>query len=246
MFKKISSVVLLIFTLGCLYFMSKGLIGITAAYCLITFNIARIFAEMYAAKLIANKLNISDSFKEEIPRKTGHMLISFITGPMIYFSFKGTYHMPLCIGIIYIFVLIATKTGLLNIISRDESSNYNNLESTKYFVFAALVHSIIAYFNPAYLMPMMLGIMALGLGDPMACFMGKKFGKHKIYKNKTLEGFIGFIIGATIAMYIFSHITIWKLLIMAIAGAITELVSEEKDNLNIQFVVAFVAYIILL
>ena len=64
MIKKIISISLTIFTLGCLYFMSKGMVGISAAYILIAFNIARVFAEVYATKLIVNKLNIPESIKQ--------------------------------------------------------------------------------------------------------------------------------------------------------------------------------------
>ena len=93
MWKKITGIALLIFTLGCLYFMSKGAVGITTAYFLILFNIVRVFMEVVATKLLADKSKIKTHIKEELPRKVGHMLVCFITYPMIYFSFKGTIHM---------------------------------------------------------------------------------------------------------------------------------------------------------
>lgn len=244
MIKKIISVLLTIFTLGCLYFMSKGMVGISAAYILIAFNIARVFVEVYAAKLIVNKLKIPESIKQEIPRKLGHMLISFVTASMVYFSFKGTIHMPICVIAIFIFVLIIERTELIKLISRNDD-DADNLESIKYYVLAAMINFTIAYFNPAYLMPTMLGIMTVGAGDPCACFIGKLFGKRKIYKHKSLEGFIGFIIGAIIAMYIFSGISIYYLIPIAICGAIAELYSDKYDNLVIQLTTALIAFIIL-
>ncbi len=243
MIKNITKVLLLVFTLGCLYFMSRGAVGITASYFLIIFNIVRVFLEIYAVKLLANKSNIRQSIKEELPRKVGHMLICFITYPMIYFSFKGTIHMPLFIGLVLIFVLIAQPFGLLNIIEREVSDD--NINAIKYLAIGAFILSVISYFNPDFLIPASLGAMALGLGDPMACFVGKLFGKHKIVGNKTLEGVIGFIIGATIAMYIFSGISILKLIPIAICGAITELYSNKYDNALIQIVVCFTAYMLL-
>ena len=244
MIKKIISISLLIFTIGCLYFMSKGLVGIAAAYFLIAFNVMRVIVETYAVKQLSNRLSIPDNIKDELPRKTGHMLISFITAPMIYYSFKGTIHMPLCIGIIFIFTLIATKIGLFDMLSRD-CNNDDNIDSVKYYVLAALINSTIAYFNPAYLIPTMLGIIAVGAGDPSAAFIGKLFGKHKIYDNKTLEGCMAFIIASTIAMYIFSGINPFILIIIAMCGAIAELFADKYDNLVIQLVVAFVSFILL-
>ena len=243
MIKKMASISLLIFTFGCLYFMSKGAVGITAAYFLIIFNIVRVFLEIYAAKLIADRLDIKQSIREEIPRKVGHMLVCFITYPMIYFSFKGTIHMSLFILFALIFLLIAQPLGILDIMKREVSDD--NISAIKYLAIGALILSIISYLNPDFLIPTALGVMSLGLGDPMACFVGKTFGKHKIVGNKTLEGVIGFIIGATIAMYIFSGISLLKLIPIAICGAITELYSNKYDNALIQIVVCLAAYIII-
>ena len=223
--------------------MSKGAVGIISAYFLITFNVARVFMEVVAVKLLVDKSKIKTHIKEELPRKVGHMLVCFITYPMIYFSFKGTIHTIIFPALALLFVLIARPFGLLNLFKREETDD--NLDSVIYLITGSLINFTIAYFNPAYLIPSALGVMSLGLGDPMACFVGKSVGKHKIYKRKTLEGTIGFIIGATIAMYIFSGLTLWKLLIVAICSAIVELYSDKYDNALIQIVCALVAFLII-
>lgn len=243
--KKVSSALLLIFTLGCLYFMSKGVVGISAAYFLITFNVVRVIFEVFASRVIADKLKISDKLKSEIPRKVGHMLVCFITFSMIYYSFKNTIHIVLYLALATIVMIIATNMKWYKQMVSRKDMRHDNLYCIPMMVGGFGINAIFSLINPAFNIPMVLGFMTLGLGDPMACFIGKAFGKHKIYKNKTLEGFIGFIIGATIAMYIFSSLSIVKLLIIAFAGAITELFSDKYDNLLIQLVVATIAFVIL-
>ena len=242
--KKVSSVLIAIFTLACLYFMSLGKVGIVAAYGLIGFNVIRVFLEIILAKKISDKLKISDKIKEEIPRKTAHMLICLITLPMIYYSFKGTIHLLLfpLIGVGIIYVL--DKTGFLQEnLSRNDDKPVDTMVYS--LISGTIINIIITMIYPEYAIGIILGVAALGLGDPMACFIGKTMGKHKLANGKSVEGFIGFIIGSMIAMFLFTHITPWKLLIIAIAGAITELYSGDYDNILIQVVVALLAVIII-
>ena len=244
--KKISSALFIIFTIGCLYFMSKGLVGIAAAYALITFHIVRMLLKIAALQYIckSDKLKIRDSIKEEIPRKFGHLELCYITIPMVYFSFNGTIHMIMYPILGLITALILKYTGLLKKLVERKNNKDDNLGSTSCLIVGFLINTIIAYFIPAYTMPMMLAVMAT-TGDVSACFVGKLFGKHKIYKKKSLEGFLGYIVLAALSMYIFSGLAIWKLLIIAIVGAIVELYSDSYDNLIMQLITALVAFIII-
>ena len=244
--KKISSALFIIFTIGCLYFMSKGLVGIAAAYALISFHIVRMLLKIAALQYIckSDKLKIRDSIKEEIPRKFGHLELCYITIPMVYFSFNGTIHMILypILGLITAFVL--KHTGLLKKLVERKNKEDDNLGSTSCLIVGFLINIIIAHFVPAYAIPMMLAIMAT-TGDVAACIVGKLYGKHKIYKKKSLEGCLGFIALAFVSMYIFSGLAIWKLLVIAIVGAIVELYSDSYDNLVGQLVCALVAFLII-
>ena len=245
MLKKISSALLLIFTIVCLYFMSKGLVGIPAAYVLITFHIIRMIAKIAALQFICKRTNkIRVDIKEEIPRKFGHLELCYITIPMVYFSFNGTIHMILYPILGLITALILKCTGLLKKLVERNKEEDDNLGSTSCLIIGFLINTIIAYFFPAYAMPMMLAVMAT-TGDVSACIVGKLYGKHKIYKKKSLEGCLGFIALAFVSMYIFSGLAIWKLLIIAIVGAIVELYSDSYDNLVGQLITAFAAFMIL-
>lgn len=244
-FKKVSSVLVAVFTVACLYFMSKGKVGIVAAYGLIGFNIIRVLLEIIVAKKITEKLKISDGMKEEIPRKTAHILLCLITIPMVYYSFKCTIHSIIfpIIGLCIMFA--AFKTGFVDkYISRNDHDE-TLCKSLYGIVIGFIINCSISILYPQYTIGALLGVVTLGLGDPMACFIGKNIGKHKFKNGKSIEGFIGFIIAAIITMYLFTHITIWKLLILAIAGAITELYSGDYDNCLIQIIVALLAVFII-
>ena len=246
MLKKMKSALFIIFTIGCLYYMSKGLVGIASAYVLISFQIVRMILEITALQFIckSDKLKIRDSIKEEIPRKFGHLVLCYITIPMVYFSFNGTIHMIMYPILGLVLALILKCTGLLKKLVERKNEEDDNLGSTSCLIIGFLINAIIAYFFPAYAIPMMLAVMAT-TGDVSACIVGKLYGKHRIYKKKTLEGCLAFIALAFVSMYIFSGLAIWKLLIIAIVGAVVELYSDKYDNLIGQLVTAFVALIIL-
>ena len=246
MIKKIGSILFIVFTIGCLYYMSKGLVGIPAAYVLITFHIIRMIVEIYALQLVckSKKLKIRDNIKEEIPRKFGHLTLCYITIPMVYFSFNSTIHMILYPILGLAIVLILKCSGLLKKLIERENKEDDNLGSTSYLIVGFLINAIIAYFFPAYTIPMMLAVMAT-TGDAAACIVGKLYGKHKIYKKKSLEGCLAFVVLAFISMYIFSGLAIWKLLIIAIVGAVVELYSDKYDNLVGQLITAFVSFLII-
>lgn len=244
MFKKINSVLFIVFAIGCLYFMSKGLVGIAAAYALISFHLVRVVAKIYAVKLLSKNLKIRDSIKEELPRKWGHLELCYLTIPMVYFSFKGTIHMIIypMLGLLSVFIMY--RTGLLQKLVERKNKEDNNLGSTSCLIIGFMINGVISYFNPAYTMPMMLAVMST-TGDVAACFVGKLFGKHKIYKKKSLEGFLAYIVLAVVSMYIFSGISIYYLLPIGIVGAIIELYSDDYDNLVTQLVCALFAFLIL-
>lgn len=88
--------------------------------------------------------------------------------------------------------------------------------------------------------PFLIGVIALGIGDPMANIIGKKIGGLKIYKEKSLAGTLAFAVSAFIAIVICSlyvldvSLATDQLLFMAasvsVAGAIIELFSNKFDD----------------
>ncbi len=246
MIKKIVGAFFFVFSIGCLYFMSKGLVGIKLAYVLIALHIARLLTELVAVRLLANKLTIREDIRTEVPRKAGHLLIGLVTLPMIYHSFKGTYHLIICMAIGLGIIIIADKIGFAKRIATRDGVGDDNIKGLYYFAFGFLINSIISLFIPIYNPCVLLGAVATGLGDPFACIFGKLFGKHKFKNGKSVEGFIAFIVGSVIAMYIATGVVIWQLILIGLVGAIIELYAGNRDNLLIQVGVGLTSYIVLL
>ncbi len=244
--KKLICIAFIILTIGSLYFMSKGLVGIPLAYALITLHIARLFAEMIAIKLVTDKLTIREDIKAELPRKVIHMLVSLITIPMVYYSFKGTYHIIIFFIIAFIIIVTIDKIGFIKKVAARNGQGDDNIAGVYYMFTGFLINSIISLFIPMYNPCILLGAMALGLGDPFACIFGKLFGKYKLKNGKSVEGFIAFIVGSVIAMYIATGVALYQLIIIGFVGALIELYAGNRDNLLIQIGVGLISFVVLL
>ena len=87
------------------------------------------------------------------------------------------------------------------------------------------------------------GTLMLGVGDPVASIVGKKWGKRKIAGGKSLEGTLGFFLSSALTLFIlFSlvtpHITLGTRIlisaVIALGGALTELFTGRiEDNFSI-------------
>ncbi len=99
-------------------------------------------------------------------------------------------------------------------------------------------------------------VLTLGIGDPLAALVGKRWGKHKLVGRKSLEGSLAFVVSAAllVAAWLaifepasFGLTSRWATLLAAaplalvagVAGAGVELVSNRlEDNFSIPLAVA--------
>lgn len=106
-------------------------------------------------------------------------------------------------------------------------------------------------------------VLILGCGDPVAAIVGRRWGKHKLVGNKTLEGALGFVVAATAATTVFLvatgnpavqrgdflHTVLFAGLlavVASVAGALAELASSKvDDNFSIPLVSAWAAWLVL-
>jgi dolichol kinase len=88
-----------------------------------------------------------------------------------------------------------------------------------------------------------IGLTVMLVADSSAALVGKAFGKHKIYKNKTFEGTSAFFISALLVNICFCCVYPFGLLNVIACGTATlaELFEDKikiDDNLSIPLVVA--------
>lgn len=83
-----------------------------------------------------------------------------------------------------------------------------------------------------------IGVVVLGLADPAAGFIGRRFGRTRIRAGRSLEGTLAFVamgtLGALAALIAFHELP-WSSRILlavvgAVAGAVAELVSLRADD----------------
>ena len=100
-------------------------------------------------------------------------------------------------------------------------------------------------------------VLTLGLGDPAAALIGKRWGRHRLWKRKSLEGSLGFLVVSFVAVSLWFAAFLPEVvapgqgfggallaamplaLVAGLAGAVTEALSDRlEDNLTITLAVA--------
>ena len=108
---------------------------------------------------------------------------------------------------------------------------------------------MVFFFNP---LACICGVLALGIGDPAAAIIGRRFGKHKVRSHKSLEGMLGFVLASTLGIFAWLMLTphpellatpAWRVFVIAlwasVVGAITEVYCQPiDDNFAIPLTVA--------
>ena len=96
------------------------------------------------------------------------------------------------------------------------------------------------------------GVLALGVGDPAAAILGKRFGRHKLRGHKSLEGLLAFFVASAVTIAAFLlltpqpqlvGVTLGRVLLLsawaALIGAVAEVYCEPiEDNFAIPLAVA--------
>jgi dolichol kinase len=92
-----------------------------------------------------------------------------------------------------------------------------------------------------------VGVVVLGLADPAAGFIGRRFGKTRLRKNRSLEGSLGFVVVGALAagawLAVSGGVALPALAVLAVVGgvvgALTEIGSTRlDDNFTIPVTVA--------
>ena len=103
-------------------------------------------------------------------------------------------------------------------------------------------------------MAMTMGVVALGVGDPMAAIIGRRFGRIRNLAGRSLEGSLAFVLSTSIVAIgclgafdpsLSSGSAIVMALACGSAGAVTELFSRSlDDNLTIPIATTAVALMV--
>lgn len=103
--------------------------------------------------------------------------------------------------------------------------------------------------------PSAIALVTLGVGDPIAAVVGRRFGRTKLVSGRSLEGSLAFVASASLAAMAFVVIVhpevaaaraMIAVAVGAIAGALAELFSRRiDDNFSIPLAAFAAAYVAL-
>lgn len=186
-------------------------------------------------------VNKTLSFKNEFYRKLIHL--SSLIFPFLYYFYDFVFFIyllalltiiTLILNVNYNFLLkFLPKIFNINFVIR--KNEYKSLWSASFMMIAFFVVSL--FFDKSIVITSMV---ITSISDPIAGLFGMKFGKLKLFHNKTLEGSYAFLISTFIIILIsFNSINIFLLIICFII-TLTELSTPMKyDNVSIPLVSSF-------
>jgi dolichol kinase len=104
--------------------------------------------------------------------------------------------------------------------------------------------------------PAAIALVTLGVGDPIAAIVGRRFGRTRLVSGRTLEGSLAFVVSASLAAITLVSIVhpgvaparaLIAVVVGALAGSVAELFSRRiDDNFSIPLASFAAAYLALL
>lgn len=131
------------------------------------------------------------------------------------------------------------------------------INSSSYYLVAV---TLITYFLPKQ--AVLMALLVLAFGDPAASIVGKRWGRRKLWKEKSILGSLSFVVASFAACIGFQAVArlgdlagsavggvtgsfIFGALLVAVGGAITELLTEAlDDNLTVPIVCAILGALV--
>ncbi len=191
--------------------------------------------------------------REEINRKLVHL--SSITYPILYLFVFSKQIMLLITGLIFVAV---SFTDVIRLYSPKVNQIFNKY--LKYFIrekekrgFTGSTYFMLGVFLTILFFPQKIAITAIAvlvICDTCASVVGILYGKTKIIGNKSLQGFLAFLISAfciSFASCYYFNLPLFPAFIASVGASIFELISSKikcDDNLliPISYSVLFVVF----
>ncbi len=116
----------------------------------------------------------------------------------------------------------------------------DNVTGTIFFISATII--VFAAFDYSIAM---LALMLTVFGDFASALIGIKFGKHRIHKSKTREGFLAGLAVNVLIGYLFLPAFPLVFLSMALVASLVELLTGKlDDNLTVPLAAAFTGHMV--
>ena len=192
---------------------------------------AYIFFLIFVLGPLAKKL-----FNGDVSRKLIHILL-FMVWFFIDIFFKNTIHQIIIPVSFLIINALSYKFKIFKAIEKEEDNHLGTI----YFALTVTIMMTIVYFVPSLYFYSGVGVICLTLGDGLAALLGTQIKSKKIYKKKSLIGFIGCIVGTFIGLLIFkltlfNNLKIIYIILLSFVVGIVELVDYGLDNFTVSLI----------
>lgn len=188
-------------------------------------------------------------YKLGVPKKYTRKLVHILVGAewIILSHYMGaTYHFLIVCLFFLLLLSIAHFKNLMPMISSDS----DNAPGTVYYALAMSIMAVICLFIPDMMLPFGIGVLCTSVGDGLAGVVGSLIKKHnpKVYKSKTLFGFLANFLSSCAVAVAFKYIAlgeleIWHCIMIGLLSAGLELITVfGLDNVSITVGVSFLAY----
>ncbi len=189
------------------------------------------------------------NYKNEIYRKFIHL--GSLLFPLVYIFTDYIFFVPFLFFISFIILMINKnytnffshysifKFFISDVIRKYESTS---LWGASYLIIGFL---FISFFFDKHIV--IASMLISSISDSLAAIFGIKYGKIRIFNDKSIEGLYIFIISTFTILYFTLSLSIAYILVISIVVAITELLTPTKyDNLSIPVISSTTIYILLI
>ncbi len=206
-----------------------------------------IFSVSYAFLCLALALL---AYKLGMPKKYSRKMVHVLVGAewIILSHYMGaTYHFLIVCLFFTLFLGIAHFKNLMPMIS----SESDNAPGTVYYAVAMSIMATVCLFVPKMMLPFGIGVFATSVGDGLAGIVGQlvKRANPRVFKNKTLFGFLANALASAGAALVFKQIftmnlTVWQCIVLGLFSAGLELITPfGLDNIATTVGVSLLAYL---
>lgn len=138
------------------------------------------------------------------------------------------------------YIRLEVRPRVFKIIKLFRKKERNHVTGSFFFLTATIIS--VSTFNYGIAM---LALLLTVFGDLASALIGIKFGKHKLFRQKTLEGFLGGLITNLLIGYLFFPKLPILFITMAVVASIVELFTNKlDDNITVPLFSGFAGQII--
>jgi dolichol kinase len=190
---------------------------------------------------------MGNKLKKEIARKMFHLLeIPLVLGySLIRFVWSGQVAIVVLTALLLIlleveYIRLEMRPKIPQILNLFRHREQNNVTGTVFFIIATIICFAVYDYSIA-----LLALFLTVFGDLFSALIGIKWGKHKIFRSKTLEGFFaGLVVNLFVGYLLFAEFPLIFIPMAFVASFVELSTNKLDDNLTVPLFAGFTGQMI--